>query len=100
MYLPRMRWALSNQDLDEFSKQLDVPQGPPPQWQLSCLLDHGLTTFVSADSNWTDEPNTLDLYTSTEPASVLPVYTFEVPIIQTDLLPHQASPLPGLQMSL
>ncbi|KAJ7198704.1 P-loop containing nucleoside triphosphate hydrolase protein [Mycena pura] len=76
MYLPRMRWALSNQDLDEFSEQLDIPQGPPPQWQLSCLLDHGLTTFVSANSNWTQEPNTLDLYTSTELAP-LPNYTFK-----------------------
>ncbi|KAJ7197557.1 SNF2 family N-terminal domain-containing protein [Mycena pura] len=76
MYLPRMRWALSNQDLDEFSEQLDIPQGPPPQWQLSCLLDHGLTTFISANSNWTQEPNTLDLYTSTELAP-LPNYTFK-----------------------
>src|ERR1700761_5523985 len=97
MYLSRMRWALSSQDLDEFSEQLDVPQRPPPHWQLTCLLDHGLTTFVSANSNWMGEPNSLDLYTDTELAPALPIYKRKVPMIETDLLPHQVSSLCGLR---
>ena len=96
-FLPRMRWALSKEQLEEFSDQRCIPQGPPPLWQVTCLLKHGLSTFVSADSNWTEEPGAFDLYGLT--IGSLPLYEGDIPTT-TPLHLHQVNSLPLLQESL
>ncbi|KAJ7197625.1 SNF2 family N-terminal domain-containing protein [Mycena pura] len=89
-FLPRMRWALSKEQLEEFSEQSYIPQGPPPLWQVNCLLKHGLNTFVSADSNWTEQPGAFDLYGLT--MGSLPSYKGDIPTT-TPLHLHQRQAL-------
>lgn len=89
-----MRWALSKEQLEEFSEQWYIPQRPPPLWQVTCLLKHGLNTFVSADSNWTEQPGAFDLYGLT--IGSLPSYTGDIPTT-TPLHLHQVNSLSPLQ---
>ena len=97
MYLPRMRWAMSRSQLDEFS--WDTPQGPPPLWQVTFLRDHGLNTVVSATSSWMEEVSPLELYTSPGLAAEMTDYTGPIPI-STKLYLHQVSSLHVFQESL
>ncbi|KAJ7879598.1 SNF2 family N-terminal domain-containing protein [Mycena olivaceomarginata] len=89
LYMPRMLWALSDSVRDSYDE--NAPQEPPPLWQVACLRDHNLTTALAGETNWTEELDTLDIYTGIE-AAVLPEYTGSV-LTKTALYPHQSQAL-------
>ncbi|KAJ7808116.1 SNF2 family N-terminal domain-containing protein [Mycena olivaceomarginata] len=63
---------------------------------VACLCDYGVKTQVTADANWTNELDSLDMYIGTQ-ARHLPEYPEPIPKLNTSLYPHQ---LQALQWAL
>ncbi|KAJ7798840.1 SNF2 family N-terminal domain-containing protein [Mycena olivaceomarginata] len=89
LYLCRMLWAISDPVMRTLYALENAPQEPPPMWQVACLRDYGVKTRITADANWTNELDSLDMYIGTQ-ARHLPEYPEPIPKLNTSLYPHQA----------
>lgn len=90
LFLCRMLWAISDPVMRTLYALENAPQEPPPMWQVACLRDYGVKTRITADASWTNQLDSLDMYTGTQACS-LPQYPQPIPGLNTALYPHQVS---------
>jgi hypothetical protein len=68
-----MLWAISDPVMRTLYALENAPQEPPAMWQVACLRDYGVKTRITADANWTNQLDSLDMYIGTQARS-LPEY--------------------------